>query len=86
VRTYRVQIEANAWRQLMKLSPQIQERILAVIEALEWEPRPNGYKKLAGNSGVFRVKAGDYRIIYHIQDDVLLELVLEVINRREGYR
>ena len=57
-----------------------------MIEALELEPRPNGYKKLAGRSGAFRVKAGDYRIIYHVEDEVLLVLVLEVVNRREGYR
>ncbi len=70
----------------MKLPPQVQERILAVIESLETEPRPHGYKKLEGRSGAYRVKTGDYRIIYHVQDQVLLVLVLEVINRREGYR
>lgn len=83
---YRVLIEPNAWRQLMKLSPQTQERILTIIEGLEVEPRPNGYKKLEGRSGAFRVKSGDFRIIYHIQDDVLLVLILEVVNRRDAYR
>jgi len=56
------------------------------IDALAENPRPPGSLKLQGNDELYRVRVGDYRIIYQIQDRVLLVLVVEIGNRRDIYR
>jgi mRNA interferase RelE/StbE len=60
-------------------------RILACIQALVEDPRPPGCEKLSGQER-YRVRQGDYRIIYEIQDDVLTVIVVKVGHRREVYR
>ena len=56
------------------------------IDALEANPRPFGYDKLAGRENEYRIRVGDYRIIYAIHDDVLVVLVIEVGPRDQVYR
>ncbi len=63
-----------------------QKRVQAAIELLAEEPRPTGAKKLVGGDGEWRVRTGDYRIVYETHDDVLLVLVVAVGHRREIYR
>lgn len=83
---YDVQIVGTAKRQLKRLSPEIRQRIKIKIDELATDPRPHGYTKLKTRDIRFRVRTGDYRIIYKIFDDVLLVLVLEIGHRREVYR
>ena len=83
--TYHVEVAAAAVRQLRKLDRSAQRRVQAAIELLAAEPRPNGAKKLVGGDGEWRVRTGDYRIVYEIHDDVLLVLVVAVGHRREIY-
>ena len=59
---------------------------MARIEALAENPRPPNAELLAGPVNIWRVRAGDYRILYTIKDDVLLVLVLRIGHRREIYR
>ena len=61
-------------------------RVQAVVELLARQPRPAGAKKLVGGRGEWRVRTGDYRIIYEIDDGVLLVLVLAIGHRRDIYR
>ena len=61
-------------------------RVQAAIELLADEPRPAGAKKLVRGDGEWRVRTGDYRVVYEIRDQVLLVLVLAVGHRREVYR
>ena len=84
--TYQVQISPAALRQLRKLDPSAKRRIQAAIELLSNEPRPSGAKKLVGGEGEWRVRTGDYRIVYEIHDNVLLVLVLAVGHRRDIYQ
>lgn len=84
--TYRVQISPAALRQLRKLDPPARRRIQAAIELLGNEPRPSGAKKLVGGEGEWRVRTGDYRIVYEMHDNVLLVLVLAVGHRRDIYQ
>jgi mRNA interferase RelE/StbE len=84
--TYRIRVAPAALRQLRKLDRTAQKRVQAAIELLAEEPRPKGAKKLVGGEGEWRVRTGDYRIVYEIQDDVLLVLVVAVGHRREIYR
>jgi mRNA interferase RelE/StbE len=64
----------------------IQARIRARVDALATNPRPAGAKKLKSRDELWRIRVGDYRIVYEIRDRVLLVLVLRVAHRREVYR
>lgn len=83
---YRVEISTPAARQFEKLGKSVQIRLKLRIDALAREPRPQGIKKLAGEDDLYRRRVGDYRIIYQIQDKVLLVLVVRIGNRKEVYR
>jgi mRNA interferase RelE/StbE len=84
--TYRIEIEPAAWRQLMKLGDETQEAVTNAIEALELNPRPAGSKKLKDEKGRYRIRIGDFRVVYEIHDGVLVILIVRVGNRREVYR
>ncbi len=73
---YTILLSKKAQKQLDKLSDNIAEPILSAIAQLENNPRPNGCKKLKGRDG-YRIRTGDYRIIYNIFDN---ELIIDVIN------
>jgi mRNA interferase RelE/StbE len=61
-------------------------RVDRKVDALAENPRPAGAKKLKGSSELWRVRAGDYRVIYSIHDDVLLILVVKIGHRGDVYR
>jgi mRNA interferase RelE/StbE len=84
--SYRIDIAAPAQRQLRKLDPPARRRLQAAIELLAEEPRPPAAKMLVNSDGAWRVRVGDYRVIYDIEDDRLVVLVLAAGHRREIYR
>jgi len=84
--TYEVKFTKVARKNLRKLSPEVQGRIQIKIDELAREPRPNGVKKLKGEDNLYRIRVGDYRIIYEIFDDVLLISVVEVGHRSNVYK
>ncbi len=84
--SHRIEVAPAALRQLRKLDPQARRRVQAAIELLADQPRPPGATKLAGGDGEWRVRTGDYRIIYEIHDQALLVLVVAVGHRRDIYR
>lgn len=84
--TYRIELAPAAARQLRKLDPTARRRVQAAIELLIDEPRPRGAKKLVGGGGEWRVRTGDYRIVYEIHDGRLLVLVIAVAHRRDVYQ
>ena len=67
-------------------SREIQRSLRPHIEALANQPRPTGAKKLKGRDDLWRIRVGDYRIIYEIRDRILVVLVVRVGHRREVYR
>ena len=81
-----VLIEAPAWDAIMDLPRRMQERVLDAIEDLEQNPRPSGVTKMRGEADTYRVRSGDYRILYTIEDDVLRVLVVKVGHRSDVYR
>jgi mRNA interferase RelE/StbE len=83
---YCVTLAPSAARQLRKLDPHARRRIQAAIELLSTEPRPPAATQLVGGGGEWRVRTGDYRIVYEIRDGELLVLVLAVGRRRDVYR
>jgi mRNA interferase RelE/StbE len=82
--TYRISLSPSAARQLRKFYPQVRRRIQGVLELLAVDPRPPAATRLVGGAGEWRVRTGDYRIVYEIEDQELLVLVLKVGHRREG--
>ena len=83
---YRIEIQTKAKRQLKSFEGTTQERIRRGIDQLKSDPRGSNCKPLKGFHGIWRLRVGDYRVIYSIKDDQLLVLVLEVGHRREVYR
>lgn len=84
--SYEIQISKSASKQIKKLPSEIQERIQVKIDSLAVEPRPDGIKKLKGRENGYRIRVGDYRIVYDIFDDVLLITVVEVGHRSSVYK
>ena len=83
---YTVQILPGAERDLAALQGPIQRRIAARIDTLADNPNPQGAKKLQGERDMWRVRVGDYRILYTLRNAQLVVLVIRVGHRREVYR
>ena len=84
--SHRVDIESAARRQMRNLPKVIMPRIDAAIRQLAEEPRPQGCIQMAGYADTYRIRVGDYRILYRILDEVLVVLVVRIGHRREVYR
>ncbi len=82
---YVVQLTTKAERQLRKIDPSNRRRIQAAVELLSTNPRPPNAKQLVGGGGEWRVRTGEYRVIYEIYDKRLLVLVLQIGHRRDVY-
>lgn len=83
---YDVRLAGRAVRSLAQLQRQEQLRIRAAIDLLAENPRPPGCVPLHGEPGVFRVRVGDFRILYEVLDGLLLVQVVRIEHRREVYR
>ncbi len=83
--TYEVRLAPAAVRQLRKLDPPGRRRVQAAIDLLAEDPRPPGARQLVGGAGEWRVRTGDFRIIYDIRDQELIVLVVKVGHRRDVY-
>ncbi|WP_406717333.1 type II toxin-antitoxin system RelE/ParE family toxin [Trueperella pyogenes] len=83
---YHVEFTSAAARQVKKLSRPTRERVLSAVEALAANPRPQGSRKLVGEQRAWRIRIGEYRIIYEIFDDSLTVTVLRAAHRREVCR
>jgi len=83
---YEIELSGAARRQLRRLAPEIKRRIAFKIDSLSTNPRPKGYTQLETKDRRYRIRVGDYRIIYKIFDDIVLILVLDIGHRRQVYR
>jgi mRNA interferase RelE/StbE len=83
--TYDIEIGRDAARALIKLDKPIRRRIQASIDRLRSDPRPHGMAALRGLPGRCRIRVGDYRIIYRVDDGRLVVLVIDLGHRREIY-
>jgi mRNA interferase RelE/StbE len=84
--TYRIEIKRSARKSFLGLPKSIQMRMGAAINELAANPRPPGSRKLTGSSVLYRVRIGDYRVVYEIHDDRLVVVVIRLGHRREIYR
>ncbi|GAA6617896.1 type II toxin-antitoxin system RelE family toxin [Scytonema sp. NUACC26] len=83
--SYQIKFSKSAIKQLNKLPIDIKERIDSKILDLAIEPRPNGVKKLQDENS-YRIRVGDYRVIYEIEDNFLLVTVIRVGHRSKVYK
>jgi len=83
---WQVIIHRKAEKTIKQLRGEMLERIRQAIRSLAENPRPVGYKKMAGYENLYRIRVGDWRIIYAIEDDELIVLVLEIAPRGGIYR
>lgn len=81
---YRVELRPAAVRALRTIDPQDRRRVQGAIALLAQDPRPPGARALQGRPGL-RVRVGDYRIVYMIEDDVLLVVVVRLGHRSDVY-
>ena len=83
---YTVLLRPAADRDHRSLPPDVRERITQTLLSLEADPRPSGAVKLTGQHDRWRVRAGDYRIIYQVDDPMHQVLIIRIAHRREAYR
>ena len=84
--SYEVQILPKAARQIKALPIDVRQDISLTIQSLANDPRPIGVKKLSGEKDIYRVRVGNYRVLYQIIDKVLVVVFVSVGHRREVYR
>lgn len=82
---YAVELKASARKELERLPAKLIQRIFPRLEALATEPRPAGCKKLKGGDNEWRIRVGDYRVVYVIDDAKALVTVTRIRNRSEVY-
>ena len=83
---YRIEFARSARKDFCLIDRQSIPKLLAAIEALADDPRPSGCRKLAGSERTWRIRVGDYRVVYEIEDELLVVLVMRVRHRRDVYR
>jgi mRNA interferase RelE/StbE len=84
--SYRIEFRPAARRELRRIPEPFRKRLATAIVALADTPRPPGSKRLRGPDGFHRVRVGDYRIVYLVEDRVLLICVVRVAHRKDVYR
>ena len=83
---YSVRLKASAAKEIQSIEPKkVRRRIVERIGRLSEDPRPPGCEKLSGHSEQYRVRQGAYRIVYLIEDDVLIVFVVKVGHRSTVY-
>ena len=86
IKSFNIQWKASAKKELRKIDKTEIPKILKVIEALSKEPYPTNYKKILGTEHIFRIKIGNYRVIYSVENQKLIIEIIRVRHRKEAYR
>lgn len=83
--SYAVELKPSARKELESLPNSVLARVIRKIESLALDPRPAGCKKLKGYKDLWRIRIGDWRIVYIINDTARLVSVTRIAHRREVY-
>jgi len=83
---FTVEYESRAVKELAKLDKPVARRLITAIDALSADPRPSGVRPLVGYPNLWRIRVGEYRVVYTIEDTELVVLALRVAHRSTVYR
>ena len=83
---YEIRVSRPVEREVRALPQQVRDRLRSAVRELAENPRPAGCEKLAGTNDRYRIRVGDYRVVYEINDDEQQILVETVRHRRDVYR
>lgn len=83
---YTVLYHPKALKELTKLDKPVARRIVKAVDGLRFEPRPAGARPLAGQPGLWRIRVGDYRVVYAVKDAEPVVLALRIAHRSGVYR
>ncbi len=83
---YTVVFATSALRDLERLPAQIVQRVLNAIHELGNNPRPHGCRKIVGSESTYRIRVGEYRVVYEVDDQQRLVLVTRIRHRKDVYR
>ncbi|HRQ88281.1 MAG TPA: type II toxin-antitoxin system RelE/ParE family toxin [Bacteroidia bacterium] len=84
--SYRIEWRKSTRKDLRRIAPQEVQRIVSAVEGLVADPFPSGCAKLSGSERAYRIRVGDYRVIYEVIDDVLIIEIIKVGHRRDVYK
>lgn len=85
--SYKVLIKKSAAKELEEIpGKKDRERIVRRIEALSSNPRPSGVEKLAGVGEKYRIRQGNFRVVYEIEDEILVVTIIRIADRKDVYR
>lgn len=82
-KVYRIEVTPRARKDLEALPTRERRRVAEQIDTLMTDPRPTGCKKLKGREDFYRIRVGNYRVVYQIEDEILLILIVRVGDRNE---
>lgn len=83
---YQIVYAPGTEKQLKRLQPTLRAKIVGAISSLAENPRPNGCRKLKNREDQYRIRIGDYRVIYSIHDKIVTVTIMKIDHRREIYR
>ena len=86
MRDYQITFSSSAEKELLSLPKKLGSQILSKIDLLAQNPRPSGCKKLTGSKNSYRIRVGDFRILYTIEDDKLIVDVVKIGDRKDVYK
>lgn len=83
---YKIEWKQSAKKELKKLKKEVIPRIIKAVESLSINPHPTGSRKLQGSEHLYRVRLGDYRIVYSVENKILLIEIIRIGHRKDIYR
>ena len=84
--SYKIEWKNPAKKELKKLDKAVIPKIITAVESLQDEPHPPGHKKLQGSEHTYRIRVGDYRVVYSIENQILLIEIVKVGHRKDIYK
>lgn len=84
--TYQIEWKKSAIREIKRVDRAVIPRIIEAVDALSYEPLPPGVVKLQGSQHTYRIRIGNYRVIYELYESVLIIEVIRVRHRKDAYR
>lgn len=83
--SYAIKIEKRAIKALKKIHPVHRDRIISAIDSLSDDPHPPGGRKIQGSEQTWRIRIGDYRVLYDVFEDTLTIWVVRIAHRKDAY-